>query len=63
MVENPKGCPMGIANKIRIEQLKESDLKQWAVIDKIRDRLPNWCVIVLTLLTAILSACLTIIIT
>lgn len=56
-------CPMGIENRIRIEQLVDSDVKQWLAIDKIRDRLPNWAVITITLLTAILSACITLLFT
>lgn len=56
-------CPMGIENKVRIEQLIKSDVKQWVAIDKIRDRLPNWAVVVLSCLTALLSACITLLIT
>ena len=40
------------AHAVEIKALKESDRKQWEVIEKIRDRLPNWA----TLLIAILSS-------
>ena len=56
-------CPVGIEQRVLIQHLTESDLKQWDAIDKIRDRLPNYAVVVISLLIALLSACITLLFT
>ena len=35
-----------------VTTLKESDKEQWAAINKVRDRPPVWCTVVIALLTA-----------
>lgn len=38
-------------NETQIDTLKESDIKQWAAIEKLRNRLPIWATTLISLLT------------
>lgn len=42
-------------NEEAIETLKESDKDQWEAINKLRNRLPNWATVVISLLTFLLG--------
>ena len=37
--------------KAEIQTLKDSDIKQWAVLDKLQNRLPVWATLVISILT------------
>lgn len=56
-------CPLGIENRERIRSLFDSDVKQWQVIEKVRDRLPNWAVVIISLLFSLLSISCTLLVT
>ncbi len=45
-------------SETEIETLKESDTKQWAAIEKLRNRLPIWATTIISLLTFFIG-CLT----
>ncbi len=42
-----------------IEQIKESDKKQWLAIEKLQARLPVWATTVISILSFLLGAALT----
>jgi len=42
----------GMANEL--ENLKDSDKKQWETLEKVRDRLPNWAVLVISILVGMI---------
>lgn len=48
-------CPAhsGLINEI--ENLRESDMKQWMAIEKLQNRLPVWATLVFSLLTFFLG--------
>lgn len=56
-------CPLGIENRERVRHLSERSVQHDIVIDKIRDRLPNWSVIVISVLVSMLSVCCTLLVT
>lgn len=43
----------------RVGKLEAADVTQWEMFEKIRDRLPNWAVWVLTMAGGIIGALLT----
>lgn len=40
----------------RLVKVEDDTDKQWAVLDKLRNRLPNWATVVISLLTFLLGA-------
>jgi len=40
---------------VKIEKLEESDKEQWVVIEKIRNRLPGYATLVISVLTFLLG--------
>ncbi|MFA5158145.1 MAG: hypothetical protein WC451_03115 [Patescibacteria group bacterium] len=53
-----ENCPAhsGIINDIR--NLKDSEERQWDIIDKLQNRLPVWATLTISLLTFLLGASL-----
>jgi hypothetical protein len=47
----------GVEN--RLKNLEDSDSKQWVTIDQLRNRLPVWGTVVISLLTFLLGCALT----
>ncbi|MBN1392936.1 MAG: hypothetical protein JW947_09055 [Sedimentisphaerales bacterium] len=52
-------CPAHSGIEKEIETLKESDKKQWEAIDHLRNRLPVWATLLISVLTFALGATLT----
>lgn len=52
-------CSAGIDHRRRIIELEESDRNQWEAIEKLRNRLPVWATVIISLLTFLLGCSLT----
>lgn len=50
MLNTQPGCAAGVDHARRIIHLEESNMKQWDVIEKIRNRLPHWATLLIALL-------------
>ena len=49
-------------NETEIESLKDSDIRQWALIEKIQNRPPLWATAIMSFMTFLLGCSLTYII-
>ena len=52
-------CDAHAAHCVEIQNLKDSDLRQWEVIDRLQNRLPAWATVVISVLTFFLGAAVT----
>jgi hypothetical protein len=52
-------CKLHSGLRTQIDNLKESDVRQWEVITKLQNRLPVWATVVISLLTFLLGCALT----
>ena len=59
MDEQIVSCPLHSGIKADVEQLQNENEKQWVAIDQLRNRLPVWATVVISLLTFLLGASLT----
>jgi hypothetical protein len=50
------GCSAGVDHRRRIMYLEKENDDQWTVINQLRNRLPVWATIVISLLTFLLGA-------
>lgn len=48
-------CALSIENATKIAQLEKSDADQWTAINALRNRLPVWGTLVVSLLTFLLG--------
>jgi hypothetical protein len=56
-IENFCDAHSGMEN--RLKNLEDSDSKQWITIDQLRNRLPVWGTVIISLLTFLLGCALT----
>lgn len=56
-------CPLGAKLAAEITALQDSDSDQWRDIDRIKNRLPNWATLVISLLTTAVGILATIVAT
>lgn len=52
-------CQQHSGFESRVDTLEKSDIKQWEAIEKIKDRIPVWGTILISVLTFSLGASLT----
>jgi len=48
-------CVLGARNETEIINLKDSDTLQWQVINSMRNRLPVWATLLITVISAIIA--------
>ncbi len=51
-------CVMGAKHEAQLVHLEDSDGKQWTAIDLLRNRLPTWATVAISLLTFLVGVLL-----